>query len=241
MYAVTFDLWGTLIESRAHPTIPARSRLTERAQRLNRVLKPLGTTHTIQTIESALRQVNKRIALDQAQGFDWSFEVRLRELLDLIRPDFGGTMSKEALRSVQRAIDEPFTTLPPYHEIEAKGILQNLRRGGAKIGLISNTGFTSGPAYRQLLSLYGWDQLLDGVMLSNEVGLAKPNVAIFTRCLNALGVAASDALHVGDSLQHDVLGGQRAGLATVWLNIEGSATPSGICPDFVISELKVRQ
>jgi putative hydrolase of the HAD superfamily len=65
-----------------------------------------------------------------------------------------------------------------------------------------------------------------GIVLdSATVGVAKPDPAIFTMALDALGVPPSRAvLHVGDSLRYDVAGALAAGLQPVHLD------PYGFCP-----------
>ena len=44
-------------------------------------------------------------------------------------------------------------------------------------------------------------------------------------------------LHVGDSLEQDVAGGNAAGAHTVWLNREGLSNDTGIKADYEISSL----
>jgi putative hydrolase of the HAD superfamily len=65
-----------------------------------------------------------------------------------------------------------------------------------------------------------------GIVLdSAAVGVAKPDPAIFTMALDALGVPPSRAvLYVGDSLRYDVAGALAAGLQPVHLD------PYGLCP-----------
>jgi putative hydrolase of the HAD superfamily len=63
------------------------------------------------------------------------------------------------------------------------------------------------------------------VIDSAVVGVAKPDPAIFSIALDALGVPASQAvLHVGDSLRYDVAGALAAGLQPVHMD------PYGFCP-----------
>jgi putative hydrolase of the HAD superfamily len=66
-----------------------------------------------------------------------------------------------------------------------------------------------------------------GIVLdSATVGVAKPDPAIFTMALDALGVPPSRAvLHVGDSLRYDVAGALATGLQPVHLD------PYGFCPE----------
>lgn len=51
-----------------------------------------------------------------------------------------------------------------------------------------------------------------------DVGARKPQPAMFQRALAHAGVAAAQAVHVGDHLVDDVQGAREAGMATVWLN-----------------------
>lgn len=67
----------------------------------------------------------------------------------------------------------------------------------------------------------GIDLAVGSVIVSGEVGFAKPEAAIFQLALNRLGVEAHEALHVGDSLRADVDGALHAGLTAVWLNRHG--------------------
>ena len=63
------------------------------------------------------------------------------------------------------------------------------------------------------------------VIDSAVVGVAKPDPAIFSIALDALGVPPSQAvLHVGDSLRYDVAGALAAGLQPVHMD------PYGFCP-----------
>jgi HAD superfamily hydrolase (TIGR01549 family) len=66
-------------------------------------------------------------------------------------------------------------------------------------------------------------------------GHAKPEAAIFHAACEALGVAPSEAIYVGDDLQLDVVGAQNAGLRAVWMNRQASAAhlEQGVHPDAV--------
>ena len=56
-------------------------------------------------------------------------------------------------------------------------------------------------------------------MISEEVGVAKPNKKIFDYALEQAGNPdRSRVLMVGDTAESDILGGINAGLATCWLN-----------------------
>ena len=61
----------------------------------------------------------------------------------------------------------------------------------------------------------------DVVVISGEVGFAKPDASIFRLALNKLPVEPENVWHVGDSLTTDVAGAKAAGLTAVWLNRSG--------------------
>jgi HAD superfamily hydrolase (TIGR01509 family) len=60
--------------------------------------------------------------------------------------------------------------------------------------------------------------LIDVLVISEEVGVTKPDPAIFRTALARAQCDAAQAVMVGDSWSSDVLGAQAAGLRAVWLN-----------------------
>jgi putative hydrolase of the HAD superfamily len=76
----------------------------------------------------------------------------------------------------------------------------------------------------------------DAIVISAELGVGKPDPAIFRAALDALGVASADAVMVGDSLERDIAGARRAGIRSVWLDRAGITT-SGITPDARVRSL----
>ena len=65
-------------------------------------------------------------------------------------------------------------------------------------------------------------------MISAELGAAKPDPAIFRAALERLGAAAEDAVHVGDSVEHDVAGARAAGLEAILVARNGARPPAGV-------------
>jgi putative hydrolase of the HAD superfamily len=68
----------------------------------------------------------------------------------------------------------------------------------------------------------GLDRFLDAVVISGEIGVGKPGLAIFQHACELLGVSPADTVMIGDSLNTDVRGAQAAGMRSVWLNRGGS-------------------
>jgi putative hydrolase of the HAD superfamily len=73
------------------------------------------------------------------------------------------------------------------------------------------------------------------VFISGELGVRKPDPALFRRALGWAGVAAGDALIVGDHPYDDIHGGQRAGLRTCAVGARYAA--SWPQPDFTIGHV----
>lgn len=99
-----------------------------------------------------------------------------------------------------RVIDPDSWTAYP----DTAAVLKTLKRQGIKTAVVSNIAFDVRPAFAAI----GADGDVDEFVLSFEVGAVKPNAEIFTTALDRLGVAAQDALMIGDSEEAD--GGAKA-------------------------------
>lgn len=77
---------------------------------------------------------------------------------------------------------------------DAVPFLENLRARGIKIAIVSNCTENTRP----MLVALGVDALADALVLSCEVGAAKPAAEIFRHALDQLGVAAEAAVFVDD-------------------------------------------
>lgn len=82
------------------------------------------------------------------------------------------------------------------------------------------------------------------LVISDEVGAAKPDAEIFDAAFEAMGwPARGDVLMVGDSLTSDIAGGNAYGLDTVWFNPDGAFAhqhddaPGGVRPTWEIARL----
>lgn len=92
--------------------------------------------------------------------------------------------------------------------------LEQLKQRSLRLGVISN--FDS--RLFGLLDGLGLTRFFDPIVISTQVGTAKPEPAIFAHALAHTGTPAETALHVGDSHDADVIGAQNAGLTPVFLD-----------------------
>jgi putative hydrolase of the HAD superfamily len=88
--------------------------------------------------------------------------------------------------------------------------LEKLRARGIKIAVVSNCAENTRP----LLVSLGVDALADALVLSCEVGAAKPGAEIFRYALDRLGVTADAAVFVDDQASY-CAGGAAAGITAV--------------------------
>jgi putative hydrolase of the HAD superfamily len=110
----------------------------------------------------------------------------------------------------------------PYPEVV--GTLARLRADGARLAVVSNWDVS----LHDVLERTGLRRLVDAVVISAELGVAKPDPAIFHAALERLGADAGGAVHVGDSLEADVAGARAAGLEAVLVVRNGAVAPEGV-------------
>jgi putative hydrolase of the HAD superfamily len=110
----------------------------------------------------------------------------------------------------------------PYPEVP--GVLALLRSQGARLAVVSNWDIS----LHDVLERTALRPLVDAVVISAELGAAKPDPAIFHAALERLGAAAGDAVHVGDSLEHDVAGARAAGVEAILMARDHAPVPAGV-------------
>ncbi len=93
-------------------------------------------------------------------------------------------------------------------------------------------------AQTKKLKLSGLGELMDGIFLSEKLGVEKPNKVFFDQVLASVGPAdPSEIMIVGDSLTSDMQGGINAGIRTCWYNPEKKPLPAEYKIDMVITDL----
>lgn len=105
----------------------------------------------------------------------------------------------------------------------------------AKLGIVTN-GFARMQQIR--LQQTGLEHMFDWLVISELVGVAKPNVVIFEHALALMdNPPKGEVLMVGDNGASDVLGGMNAGIDTCWLQHPGEKLPEGAEPTYRITDL----
>ena len=146
----------------------------------------------------------------------------------------GSEADVDALAAVAaRYWDYPPTAVQP----DAAPALEALREAGYRLGLIANQPSD----VRNALQRDGLGRYFDTWGISDDLGLHKPDPALFVEALRTAGVESGRSVMVGDRLDYDVRPAAAAGMRTVWL-LRGEApdtpTPEQLAePDVAIHEL----
>ncbi len=98
-------------------------------------------------------------------------------------------------------------------------------------------------AQRRKLNRSGLDRLLDGVFISDELGIEKPNKGFFDIALSRIEeqigpFSPDEVLIIGDSLTSDIRGGNNAGIKTCWYNPNGLENTQGVQVDYQIQSFR---
>ncbi len=96
---------------------------------------------------------------------------------------------------------------------DARGTLSLLRARGLRLVVVSNWDVSLAPTLEAL----GLGEMLDAVVTSAGVGVAKPAPEVFHAALGLIGVPPGEAVHVGDDFELDVEGAYAAGVMPVLL------------------------
>jgi HAD superfamily hydrolase (TIGR01549 family) len=94
-------------------------------------------------------------------------------------------------------------------------VLDELRRNGLKIGLVSN----GAREIDEFVRHHGLT--VDAAVGSRTHGKVKPDPSIFLAALERLGVAAEETIMVGDTLEDDIEGARAVGIRAMLIDREG--------------------
>ncbi|MDW7662054.1 MAG: YjjG family noncanonical pyrimidine nucleotidase, partial [Bacillota bacterium] len=128
-----------------------------------------------------------------------------------------------------------------YHLAEASFLLDDATALLEKIdGKYELVILTNGLAYVQnrRIKKSSIAKYFSHIVISEEVGVAKPNAGIFEHTLTLLGhVDKSEVLMIGDSLTSDIKGGINFGIDTCWYNPKKVHNTSHLIPTYEINDL----
>jgi HAD superfamily hydrolase (TIGR01509 family) len=184
-------------------------------------LKPKLADVPLQQLErehEALLQADYGRVLDGALSFAEGRILRARGLLELhgLEPEEEEVV--RAARAYGEAYDRARRPVPGVFEL-----LTRLRPMAA-LGIVTN-----GVAEQQLekLRVCGLQGAFDAVIVSEAVGIRKPDIRIFRIALDTLGASTGSTTFIGDSWTVDIRPARSLGMRAIWLNRYDMVCPDG--------------
>lgn len=164
-------------------------------------------------LENADRLIHRIIELDQDGYKDKAelFEELIVELPWKIKPELNELMDYYQLHYVRNAALME----------QAQEVVQHVK-SKYKTGLITNG--------RTLIQYGKIDRIglrneFDLIIVSEEVGIKKPNPQIFKMALERLQVHPEECIYVGDHPKNDIEGAGQAGMKTIWMQVNHPWAP----------------
>lgn len=185
--ALTVDLWYTLI----YPTTRVRAEI-ERARRAvwAESLHTLG--YSVKRAETWAARIDRAAEAVELEGWSPSW----RERVERWSRRTGLPLNADELA-------ERFLSTVPLRQVRvapgADQALARLKRRGFGLAIVSNVTHEPPEAIRSVLAEHRLDRRFDAVVLSTDVGRAKPRREPFRRALAQLGAAPGRTVHIGDA------------------------------------------
>ena len=220
-----FDLYGTLTDIRTDETMPSLWRGLARYYSLG------GAAYTSGSIRKRYEALcaEETAALAAESGLEEeAVEIELKNVFRRLYEEKGVRVSPAQIADAALLFRALSYRRVPRLMPGAKRTLEELRRRGAKLVLLSNAQscFTL-PELRQL----GLAESFDQIFLSSDFGCKKPSPAFFRLAMAKAGAAAEESVMVGNDLEADIVGADRCGMESRYYHTRLSPPRSGKLPD----------
>jgi len=159
------------------------------------------------------------------------FNARISNALKLL--GFNFDVASGIVTGTTKAFYEGFMEYVRIDE-HAVEVLRKLQ-GKYKLGIVSN--FAIPECVVKLLETQDIASFFDVVVVSGAVNKRKPSPEIFQQALEKLGVAASETVFVGDTVDADVKGAKDMGMKTIFVERRKQKEAEQVCPDQTIKSL----
>lgn len=201
---IWFDLGYTLVK-------------TNREQMYQKVLHLFGVYRSMEEIARAYHRTDKLFMREYPGVLGKDHRVFMPWYIGELNYALNLTLPIEEVMSYLKKIN---AQNPVRWEV-CEGViptLRTLKKHGYHLGLISNWDHTA----RDVLASCRLDQELDDIVISSEVGVEKPDPAIFQLAMERSGATPSQSLYIGDNYYDDVIGSRKAGIHCLLINRFGN-------------------
>ncbi len=221
--AVFFDLDGTLVSERTGVR-EARTAVGTRLIELGLYEKPASAfADTVEIVIGGIMEDN---------DWQWPLWLHAEEWMKRSLAVSGVTVGEDEFRELNQVYRDERSDRAAAIDGWPQ-VLAAARRHGL-IGLITN--FNDGPMQREKIRGAGLEGQFDGIYISGEVGVWKPEPGIFEHAAADLGVDPCACVHIGNNIQSDVEGALAAGMKAVLVEEDDRPRPEGLNEDVVWCE-----
>lgn len=216
--AIFFDFCNTLVGFS-----PPREELHAAAcQELGLPVSPSQLHLSLPVADEFYQRESLRLPIHQRppeeqQAFYTQYEL-------LVLKGAGLAPAPEVAYQVFRRVRERGWKLHLYED--SVPVVTELRGQGLVVGVVSNVDRDIRPYCRQL----GVEDLFHFIVTSHEVGVPKPDPAIFRHALSLAGTQPEETMHVGDQYSLDVVGARNAGIRGLLLDRQDLFPQFTDCP-----------
>ena len=225
--AVLFDLDGTLCDSDTAWGIAVKETFQRLCQREPNVSEE-AITEAWTTVHQKLFQQLNAGKCSMAEVRDRRFRCLFKELslpIDRAMEELSNFFCTRYLTGLR--LYEDVTVLEELHAYHV-GILTNGAHDDHTDSQLSKV--------RHL----GLSERIRSLTISGEIGVRKPNLEIFKVACERADVLPEEAIFIGDSVQNDIVGANRAGITSVLINRKSDVLIPKTAdeqPDYTISNL----
>jgi HAD superfamily hydrolase (TIGR01662 family) len=174
------------------------------------LLVGLGYNIEISHLKKAIASALKELQRIRSRGLEMTYEEVYGSVLEGL-----GIIPNEEILGMAHGVFKKHYVSKFYPCTEE--VLRKLHLN-YKLALISNT-MSDQP--REQLEEAILDSLFEVIVCSRDLGVRKPNPEIFKHVLGKLGVEPSQTVHVGDSVEADMLGAENVGITPIWIKTQG--------------------
>jgi len=187
---------------------------------------------------SLIREIVYEYGSNSSQHYDY-FMRRLKELR-ILKNFKNFNQYKYIAAAVMAYHKEKIESISLYDDVEP--CLNKLKKYNIKSAIISD-GIPI-KQYEKILRL-NIHNLIDLVVISDEIGIRKPNPKLFTYCLEKFNLTGPETIYVGDNLDKDVVPSNQNDIFSVYIHRggkydtykSGTNIPENKKPDFEIINL----
>jgi putative hydrolase of the HAD superfamily len=233
IYAVTFDLWDTIIHDDSDEVKRRKQGL--RSKREERRYLLWGALNRQKQISRDLVW----LACDKADAaFNRVWRQRsvtwtVRERLGVALDELGRTLPEDVLNLVVRNYEEMEIKITPDIIEGAADAVRDLAKD-FRLAVVSDAIVSPGRCLRQWLDLHDILDCFQSFAFSDELRYSKPHPEMFSKVSEDLDIAFEDMIHVGDREHNDIQGPHGLGMKAVLFcgtrdNDRSNTTADAIC------------